>query len=158
MKHWESAGCVVGKSASRRHVWDILLLCLPDCLYGGDRLMGILLMESCGMTKTRSHLFSDWLCSFTVGWKPGLDVFMSAHPDESRIIYLLRDSPSLALFLSASTDQPFSYRSELNLFQYLTDRLSADPLLNSVRNKICIPRTKWLQGKDGNIWKSALTI
>jgi len=101
--------------------------------------MGILLMESFRMTKIRSHLFSDWLCSFAVGWKPGLDVFMSAHPDESRIIYLSRDSPSLTLFHSASADQPFSYRSELNLFQHLTDRLPADPLLISDRNKICIP-------------------
>jgi len=79
------------------------------------------------------------MCSFAVGWKPGLDVFMSAHPDESRIIYLPRDSSSLTLFHSASTDQPFSYRRELNLFQYLTARLSADPLLISDRNKICIP-------------------
>lgn len=104
--------------------------------------MGILLMESFRMTKIRSHLFSDWLCSFAVGWKPGLDVFMSAHPDESRIIYLLGDSPSLTLFHSASTDQPFSYRSELNLFQYLTARLSADAHLISDRSKICIRRTK----------------
>jgi hypothetical protein len=99
-------------------------------------------MEGRKMTKIRSHLFSDWLCSFAVGWKPGLDVFMSAHPDESPIIYLPRDSPSLTLFHSASTDQPFWYRSELNLFQYLTDRLSAEPLLNSDRNKICISRKK----------------
>lgn len=120
--------------------------------------MGILLMESYRMTETRSHLFSDWLCSFAVGWKPGLDVFMSAHPDEGRIIYLLRNSPSLVLFLSASTDQPFSYGSELNLFQCLTARLIADPLLISDRNKICIPRTKWLLGKDGNMLQSALTI
>ena len=127
-----------GKSASLHRVRDIVLLCLPGCLYGGDRLMGILLMESCRMTKIRSHLFSDWMCSFAVGWKPGLDVFMSAHPDESRVIYLPRDSPSLTLFHSASTDQPFSYRSELNLFQYMTAKLSSDPLLISDRNKICI--------------------
>lgn len=158
MQHWESVGCVVGKPASVHHLWDIVLLCLPGCLYVGDWLMGILLMGSCRMTKTRSYLFSDWLCSFAVGWKPGLDVFMSAHPDESRIIYLLLDSPSLALFLSVSTEQPFSYRSELNLFQYLADRLSADPLLISDRNKICMPRTKWLLGKIWNIWQSALTI
>jgi hypothetical protein len=74
-------------------------------------------MESSRMKKTHSHLFSDWLCSFAVGWKPGLDVFMSAHPDESHIIYRPQDSSSLTVFLSASTKQPFSYRTELNLFE-----------------------------------------
>lgn len=38
------------------------------------------------------------------------------------------------------------------------DRLSSEPLLISDRNKICMPRTKWLLGKAGNIWQSALTI
>jgi len=144
MQHWESVGCVGGKSASLHRVRDIVLLCLPGCLYGGDRLIGILLMEDRRMTKIRSHLFSDWLCSLAVGWKPRLDVFMSAHPNESPIIYLPRDSPSLTLFHSASTDQPFSYRSEVNLFQYLTDWLSAEPFLISDRSKIYISRKTWL--------------
>jgi hypothetical protein len=104
MQYWDRVGCVGGKLANLHRVWDIVLLCLRGCLYGSDRLMGILLMESCRMKKTQSHLFSDWLCSFSVGWKPGLDVFMSASPDESHVIYLLQDSCSLTLFHSASTD------------------------------------------------------
>jgi hypothetical protein len=65
--------------------------------------MGILLMETSRMKKTESHLFNYWFCSFAVGWKPVLAVFMSAHPDESHIIHLLQDPPSLTLFLSTFT-------------------------------------------------------
>jgi hypothetical protein len=102
--------------------------------------MGILLMETSRMKETESHLFNYGFCSFEVGWQPVLEVFMSAHPDESHIIHLLQDPPPLTLFRSAFTYEPFSYHIG-RIFGYMK---AIEPVLNLGRSEIY--KTKFFLG------------
>jgi hypothetical protein len=101
-----------------------LIVPLNPC--SGDRLMGILLMESSRMEETGSHLFNHWFCSSAIGWKPGLDVFMSEHPDESH--YTSSSWSHFSYPLPFYIHQQITLASYWIIHVYLKARFSSDPI------------------------------